>query len=71
MLDSKATELVINKKFARKHKFRRTKLKRPIYIRNVDEILNYIRLIVDIVEVEIYFKGYRERTLIDVIGGQK
>jgi len=27
--------------------------------------------IVNTVEVEIYFKGHKERTLIDVMGGQK
>jgi len=34
-------------------------------------MLNYTGPIVDTVEVEIYFKGHKERTLIDVIGGQK
>ena len=71
LLDSGATGLVISKEFARKHKFRRTKLERPIYVRNVDGTLNYARPIVNTVEVEIFFKGHKERTLIDVIGGQK
>ena len=71
LLDSGATGLVISKEFARKHKFRRTKLERPIYVRNVDGMLNYAGPIVDTVEVEIFFKGHKERTLIDVIGGQK
>jgi len=31
LLNSGATELVMSKEFARKHKFRRMKLKRPIY----------------------------------------
>ena len=68
LLDSKATRLVMSEEFARKHRFRRTKLQRLIYVRNVDRILNYAGLIVDIVEVEIFFKRYKERTLIDVIG---
>jgi len=71
LLDSGATGLVISEEFARKHKFRRTKLERPIYVRNVDGMLNYARPIVDTVEVEIFFKGHKERTSIDVIGGQK
>ena len=69
LLDSGATGLVISKEFARKHKFRRTKLERPVYMRNVDGMFNYAGLIVDTVEVEIYFKGHKERTSIDVMGG--
>ena len=33
--------------------------------------MNYVGPIVDIVEVEIFFKGHKEQTSIDVIGGQK
>jgi len=71
LLDSRATELVMSEEFVRKHRFRRTKLERPIYVRNVDGTLNYVRLIVDIVEIEIFFKEHKERMLIDVIEGQK
>ena len=71
LLDSGVTRLVMSEEFARKHRFRRTKLERPIYVRNVDGILNYVGPIVDIVEMEIFFKGHKERMLIDVIGEQK
>jgi len=71
LLDSGATGLVMSEEFARRHKFKRTKLERPVYVRNVDGTLNYARPIVDTVEVEIFFKGYKERTSIDVIRGQK
>ena len=71
LLDSGATELVISEEFARRHKFKRTKLERPVYVRNVDGTLNYAGPIVDTVEVEIFFKGHKEKMLIDVIGGQK
>jgi len=71
LLDSGATGLMMSKKFARRHKFKRMKLERPVYVRNVDVMLNYAGPIVDIVEVEIFFKGHKERTSIDVIGGQK
>ena len=71
LLDSSATGLVMSKEFARKNKFRRTKLERPVYVRNVDGTLNYAGPIVDTVEVEIFFKGHKERTSIDVIEGQK
>ena len=71
LLDSRVTELVMSEEFARKHRFKRTKLERPVYVRNVDGMLNYAGPIVDTVEVEIFFKGHKERTLIDVIEGQK
>ena len=71
LLDSRATGLVMSKEFAKKHRFRRTKLERLVYMKNVDSMLNYAGPIVDTVEVEIFFKGHKERTLIDVIGGQK
>ena len=69
LLDSGVTGLVMSKEFARRHKFRRTKLERLVYMGNVDGMLNYARPIVDTVEVEIFFKGHKERTLIDMIGG--
>ena len=69
LLDSGATGLVMSEEFVKKHKFKRTKLERPVYMRNVDGMLNYVGPIVDTVEVEIFFKGYKEQTLIDVIGG--
>jgi len=71
LLDSSATGLVMSEEFAKKHRFKRTKLERPVYVRNVDGTLNYVRPIVDTIEVEIFFKGHMERTSIDVIGGQK
>ena len=71
LLDSRATGLVISEEFSKKYRFRRMKLERPVYMRNVDGTLNYVGPIVDTVKVEIFFKGHKERTLIDVIGGQK
>jgi len=68
-LDSRATGLVISEEFVGKHRFRRIKLERPIYVRNVNETLNYAGPIVDMVEVEIFFKGHKERMLIDMIEG--
>ena len=71
LLDSGAMGLVISEKFARRHKFKRMRLERPVYMRNVDGTLNYAGLIVDTVEVEIFFRGHKEKTSIDVIGEQK
>jgi len=69
LLDSGTTELVMSEEFVRRYKFKKTKLERLVYIRNVDGTLNYAGPIVNIVEVEIFFKGYKKRMSIDVIGG--
>jgi len=71
LLDSGAIGLVMSEEFARKYRFKRTKLERLVYIRNVDGTLNYVGPIVNTVEVEIFFKGHKERMSINVIGGQK
>ena len=71
LLDSGVMGLVMSEEFAKKHKFKRTKLERPVYVRNVDSMLNYAGPIVDMVKVEVFFKGHKKRTLINVIGGQK
>ena len=70
-LDSGATRLVMSSKFTRKQGFKLKKLERPMNVRNVDRSLNKEGPIEHTVEVNIYFKGYRERIEIDVIGGQK
>ena len=71
LLDSGATGLVMSKEFTKKYKFKRIKLEKLVYVRNVDSTLNYMGPIVDIVEVEIFFKEHIERMSIDVIKGQK
>ena len=71
LLNSGATGLVMSEEFAKKHRFRKRKLERPVYVRNVDGMLNYVGPTVDTVEVEIFFKGHKERMLIAVIEGQK
>jgi len=71
LLDSRATGLVMSSEFARKQSFKLKKLKRLMNVRNVDGSLNKEGPIKHTVEVNIYFKGHRERTEINVIGGQK
>jgi len=71
LLDSGATGLVMSSEFARKQGFKLKKLDRPINVRNVDGSLNKEGPIEHMVEVNIYYQGHRERTEIDVIGGQK
>ena len=41
------------------------------YIRNMNGTFNYKRLIEHMVEVELFYRGHKERIEIDVIRGQK
>ena len=59
----------MSEEFVRKYKFRRTELERLVYVRNVDGMFNYVGPIRGTVEIEIFFKGYKERISIDVMGG--
>ena len=67
LLDSNATGLVISSEFVRKFKLK--KIKRPIYIRNIDSSFNKKKPIKYMVKVNIYYQRYRKRIEIDVIGG--
>ena len=71
LLDSGATGLVMSSEFAKKQEFKLKKLERPMQVRNVDGSFNKEGPIEHMVEVNIYFKGHRERTEINVIGEQK
>ena len=71
LLDSGATRLVMSSEFAKKQSFKLKKLERPMNVRNVDGSLNKEGPIENTEEVNIYYQGHRERTEIDVIGGQK
>ena len=71
LLDSGAMGLVMSSEFAKKQGFKLKKLERPMQVRNVDRIFNQEGLIENTVEVNIYYQGYRKRTEINVIRGQK
>ena len=71
LLDSGATGLVMSSEFVRKNKFKKKKLDRPIYMRNIDGIFNHERLIEYTVEMELFYRGHKGRIEVDVIGGQK
>jgi len=71
LLNSGVTEFVISLKFIRKHNFKRKKLKRLIYVRNMDSIFNYEEPIEHIVEMELFYKGDKKGMETDVIGDQK
>ena len=61
LLDSGAMGLVMSEEFVRRHKFKRMKLEKPVYVRNVNGMLNYAGPIVDTVEVEIFLKDIKRR----------
>ena len=61
----------MSSEFAKKQGFKLKKLERPMNVRNVDGLLNKEGPIKNMVEVNIYYQEHRERTEIDVIGGQK
>jgi len=71
LLDSGAMGLVMSSEFARKQGFKLKKLERLMQVRNVDRSFNKEGPIENMVEVNIYYQGHRERTEIDVIRGQK
>ena len=71
LLDSGTTGLVMSSEFAKRQGFKLKKLERPINVRNVNGSFNKEGPIENIVEVNIYYQRHRERTEIDVIGGQK
>ena len=71
LLDSGVTELVMSSEFVKKQGFKLKKIKRPIYVRNVDSSFNKKGPIEHTVEVNIYYQGHRKRTEINVIGEQK
>ena len=71
LLDSSTMGLVMSLEFARKQGFKLKKLDRPIYIRNMNDLLNKKGPIKHTVEVNIYYQGHKEKMEIDMIGGQK
>ena len=71
LLDSSVMRFVIRLEFARKQRFKLKKIKRPIYVGNMDGSFNKERPIKHIVKVNIYYQEYRERTEIDMTGEYK
>ena len=71
LLDSRVMGLVISSEFAKKQRFKLKKLDRPMYVRNINGLLNKEGPIEHTVEVNIYYQRHRERIEIDIIGEQK
>ena len=66
LLNSRATEMFVDKKFIEKHGFKKEKLDRPVRIRNVNGMANSRRLVIDEIECNIYYKRHVEQMRIDV-----
>ena len=71
LLNSGVMRLLMSSEFTRKQGFKLKKLEKPMYVRNVNGSPNKEGPIEHTVEVNIYYQGHRERTEIDMIGGQK
>ena len=68
LLDSVAIGLVMSLKFV-KNKFKKKKLERPIYMRNVNRTFNYKEPIEYTVEIELFYRRHKEIMKIDMIRG--
>jgi len=66
LLDSGATGLFMDMTFAREKGFKMEKLKNSLLVRNVDRTVNAGGAITHQVECNMFFKGYMERTRMDV-----
>jgi len=67
LLDSRVMGLIMSSEFTKKIRFKLKKIKRLVYIRNVNEIFNKERPIEYTMEVNIYYQKYKKRTKIDII----
>ena len=61
LLDSRATGLSIDTKFAKEKGFKLERLKNPLLVQNVNGTINVGRAITHQVECNIFFKEYVER----------
>jgi len=66
LLDSGATGMFMDRKMARKHGFKMTKLERPLKVKNVDGTENSKGNIMHQVEVNVFYKNHIEKMKMDV-----
>jgi len=71
LLDSRATGLFMNTKFIKEKEFKLERLKNPLLVRNIDEIVNIGRAITYQVKCNMFFKGYIERAQMDIYNLEK
>jgi len=61
LLDSSMIYLIISLELTKKQGFKLKKIKRPIYVRNMNSFFNKEESIEHTVEVNIYYQGHRKR----------
>ena len=66
LLDSGATGMFVDRKFAEKHRFKMEKLDRPSKVTNVDGTDNVGESITHKIECIIYYRGHVERMRMDM-----
>ena len=66
LLDSGATGMFVDKKFAEKHRFKMEKLEKPLIVMNVDGSNNSGGRITHEVECNVYYRGHQKRMKLDV-----
>ena len=71
LLNSGAIGLVMSLEFVRKQEFKLKKIERLTYVRIIDSLFNKEGPIEYIIEVNIYYQGYKKRMEINMIRGQK
>jgi len=67
LLDNSVTGIVMSSEFVRKQRFKLKKVKKLIYVRNVDGIFDKKELINHIVEIKIFDQEHKERVEINMI----
>jgi len=68
LLDNSVIVLVMSLEFARKQRFKLKKIEELIYVRNLNRTFNKKRPIENTVEVNIFYKEYKKKMEIDIIG---
>ena len=68
LLDNSIIVLVMSLEFARKQRFKLKKIEELIYVRNLNRTFNKKRPIENTVEVNIFYKEYKKKMEIDIIG---
>jgi len=66
LLDSGATGMFVDRKFAEKHGFKMDKLEKPLVVTNVDGSNNSGGRITHKIECNVYYRGHQERMKFDV-----
>ena len=66
LLDSRATGLFMDTKFAKEKGFKLERLKNPLLVQNVDGTINVGGAITHQVEYNMFFKGHVERAWMNV-----